>query len=290
MTTQHLKAMLQDIINDRPEQAQAAMHEYFIAKSRELTEGLDSVKNSSKKWVYYKHSTKKGSEKNLDGDEAIDGVAYDEDSGIIQIADMPNFKPSYAELEKRGWRKMDSAQAVKAMKLNSNGQPIRETKESPGEQFSEGETFYCDDDESITKIKGCPDAVKDFIGDRSALASLEGAPSKVSRHFNVNSNNITSLDGLPSFIGGDLDMGGNNLRSLKGIHKLVKHVGGVAYFQGNPIKSHVLGLLVIDGLKRVMLTNDKVSAIINKHLKGDRDVNACQEELIDAGFEDFAQL
>lgn len=32
-----LKAMLQDIINDRPEQAQASMHNYFIAKSREIS-------------------------------------------------------------------------------------------------------------------------------------------------------------------------------------------------------------------------------------------------------------
>lgn len=39
--------MLQDIINDRPEQAQAAMHEYFIAKSRELTEGSSSMINES---------------------------------------------------------------------------------------------------------------------------------------------------------------------------------------------------------------------------------------------------
>lgn len=31
-----LKAMLQDIINDRQEQAQASMHNYFIAKSREI--------------------------------------------------------------------------------------------------------------------------------------------------------------------------------------------------------------------------------------------------------------
>lgn len=32
-----LKNMLQDIINDRTEQATATMHDYFVAKSREVS-------------------------------------------------------------------------------------------------------------------------------------------------------------------------------------------------------------------------------------------------------------
>ena len=32
-----LKSMLQDIINDRQEQAAVTMHNYFVAKSREVT-------------------------------------------------------------------------------------------------------------------------------------------------------------------------------------------------------------------------------------------------------------
>lgn len=36
-----LKAMLQDIINDRQEQAAVTMHDYFVAKSREVA-GLSS--------------------------------------------------------------------------------------------------------------------------------------------------------------------------------------------------------------------------------------------------------
>jgi len=31
-----LKSMLQDIINDRPEQAQVTMHDYFVSKTREV--------------------------------------------------------------------------------------------------------------------------------------------------------------------------------------------------------------------------------------------------------------
>ena len=32
-----LKSMLQDIINDRQEQASVTMHDYFVAKTREVT-------------------------------------------------------------------------------------------------------------------------------------------------------------------------------------------------------------------------------------------------------------
>lgn len=34
--TEALKSMLQDIINDRSEQARVTMHDYFVAKTREI--------------------------------------------------------------------------------------------------------------------------------------------------------------------------------------------------------------------------------------------------------------
>ena len=76
-------------------------------------------------------------------------------------------------------------------------------------------------------------------------------------------------------------------------------IGGYANFISNPIKSHVLGLLLIDGLEEVSFESfsigadaakHKVAQIINKHLKNGRDVFACQEELIEAGLDEYAQL
>jgi hypothetical protein len=68
---------------------------------------------------------------------------------------------------------------------------------------------------------------------------------------------------------------------------------GVFYLDKNPIKSHVLGLLLIDGLRRVALDNEEVEAIINDHLRKpmskQRMIN-CQNALIDAGYEEYAQL
>jgi hypothetical protein len=43
---EQLKAMLQDIINDRQEQAAVTMHDYFVAKTREVT-GLAAAKQAA---------------------------------------------------------------------------------------------------------------------------------------------------------------------------------------------------------------------------------------------------
>jgi len=43
-----LKAMLQDIINDRQEQAAVTMHEYFVAKTREVTGLVEDGENMLK--------------------------------------------------------------------------------------------------------------------------------------------------------------------------------------------------------------------------------------------------
>ena len=129
-----------------------------------------------------------------------------------------------------------------------------------------------------------------FFCSRKNLTSLKGAPSSVGGDFDCYNNKLTSLEGGPSFIGGNFYCYKNNLTSLHNIYKQIKHIGGFANFTYNPIKSHVLGLLLIEGLTSVRFDNLEVTNIINRHLSGDRDVFACQEELIEAGLEDFAQL
>lgn len=131
---------------------------------------------------------------------------------------------------------------------------------------------------------------KDFSCFSRALTSLEGSPKHVSGYFTCAENKLTSLEGAPSFIGKDFACSMNNLTSLHNIHKQIKHIGGFASAKRNPITSCVLGLLLIDGLKEVYLDIKVVEKIINKHLKSDRDVFACQEELIEHGYDEFAKL
>ena len=174
------------------------------------------------------------------------------------------------------------------------------------------ELFEEEEKSILNTFKRHPKNVKgNFLCTYKSLDSLEGAPLTVDGYFDCGANNlksfkysphtvlglacfnlnkIKSLEGAPSYIGKDFRCFNNKLTSLHNIHKHIKHIGGEADLRYNPIKSHVLGLLLIDGLKKVYLDNEKVQVIINDHLKGDRDVFACQEELIDNGFEDYAQL
>jgi hypothetical protein len=143
----------------------------------------------------------------------------------------------------------------------------------------------------LRSLKGGPvEVAGKFNCYNNELTSLEGGPKLVGGSFNCEYNQITSLEGVARIISGVFYCSGNNLTSLKGIHKQIKYIGVFADFQHNPIRSHVLGLLKINGLEGVFFDDSQLAKIITKYLKGDRDIFACQEELIEAGFEEFAQL
>ena len=81
------------------------------------------------------------------------------------------------------------------------------------------------------------------------------------------------------------------IASLKGVHEHVTSDGSVFLATENPIKSHVLGLLLIKDLKQIRLDNKQVEEILNRHLgKGRAGMLMAQEELIEAELEEFAQL
>ncbi len=148
------------------------------------------------------------------------------------------------------------------------------------------------DECGLTELKGCPSQVKGhFNCSSNNLKSLKGGPKLVSDYYDCEYNQLESLEGIAEHIGDALYAQDNKITSLHNIHKHIKHISRFAQFRNNPITSHVLGLMLIDGLKRVSLSNSKVQEIMNKHLgRVDRDVFACQEELIENGLEDFAQL
>lgn len=143
----------------------------------------------------------------------------------------------------------------------------------------------------LTNLEGAPDRVTtDFFCYRNELTTLKGGPSYVGGLFSCSENNLTSLEGAPEFVGGDFVCKNcPELTSLKGVHKHIKQVNGV--FDAFEIKSHVLGLLLIKGITEIDLHNRKVNTILNRHLgKGMEGVFDAQEELIEAGLEEYAQL
>jgi hypothetical protein len=132
------------------------------------------------------------------------------------------------------------------------------------------------------------------------LSDLKDGPTEVDGWYRCSENFLTTLEGAPKKVGSIFNCYNNRLTSLEGIHKILHEVvdlkgfNQVAFYaHENPIKSHVLGLLLIKGLEYVKLDNKEVEKILNLHLPnkiGNKGLLACQSALLDAGFDDFAQL
>jgi hypothetical protein len=145
----------------------------------------------------------------------------------------------------------------------------------------------------LTSLEGAPSSVGGgFNCSYNQLTSLEGAPSSVGGNFYCSDNQLTSLEGAPSSVSGYFNCSINRLTSLKDIHKVLKQMDGTFYVHGNPLKSNVIGLLLVKGCKKVKLDNKQVEEIMNRHLKspfGNKRVIECQSELLDAGLEEWAE-
>ena len=112
-------------------------------------------------------------------------------------------------------------------------------------------------------------------------------------NFYCSANQLTSLEFCPKEVSGDFWCSFNQLTSLADIHKRLKKMNGIFYAPDNPIKSNVIGLMLVAGCKEVDLDNKEVQNIMNKHLKspfGSRRVLECQSELLEAGLEEYAKL
>lgn len=158
--------------------------------------------------------------------------------------------------------------------------------------------FWCFNNPKLKNLEGAPKKIgSDFYCTANKLESLKGCPKTVGGNLYCSNNELLSLEGCPPIVGGLFECVNNHLTSLESIHMHIHEIGDYADFEKNPIKSHVLGLLKIKGLKKVFLDNREVQNIINKYLLGDisrtpsiRDIVDCQEELMDNDFEDYALL
>lgn len=103
------------------------------------------------------------------------------------------------------------------------------------------------------------------------------------------SNCLIEMGTFNTTVKGDLVLSDKGLGSLQDINKIFVEIDGMLCLRYNPIKSHVLGLIKIKKLQGVVMDNKVAEGIINKHLP-EGDIFSCQEELIDAGLEDYAQL
>jgi len=165
------------------------------------------------------------------------------------------------------------------------------TEQTPSELWPGN--FYCSYNQ-LTSIEFCPQEVGgNFHCYKNQLTSLEFCPKEVGGDFYCYKNQLTSLEFCPKEVGGDFYCSSNQLTSLADIHKHLKKMNGTFYAPDNPIKSNVIGLMLVAGCKKVSLDNKEVQNIMNKHLKspfGHLRLLECQEELLSADLREWANL
>ena len=147
----------------------------------------------------------------------------------------------------------------------------------------------------MTSLEGCPSQVGgNFNCNNNRLTSLEGCPSQIGGDFYCSSNKLTSLEGCPSQVGGNFWCHENKLTSLHNVHKRITKIGGIFVCRNNPIRSHILGLMLVEigGIIQTWSGNGKdVDEILNRWKnQGRKGVLGCQRDLIAAGYKELAQL
>lgn len=126
------------------------------------------------------------------------------------------------------------------------------------------------------------------------ISAFGNCPEELNATLCVAGLPITSFEGIPKIIHGMLDISTlPKIKTYHNIHKYVHQIKGNLYCDFKP---SLLGLLAIKGVTKITVFNpfdinsgSKISDILNTHL-ADRDLNACQEDLIDAGYIQQARL
>ena len=129
----------------------------------------------------------------------------------------------------------------------------------------------------------------DFDCSDSHLTSLKGCPHHVGQGFKCYGTKITSLQHAPQYVGGRFVCFETKIKSFSGVDKIIKYVGGDFIGPTNGGVTHILGLLLISGVRGIQLDSGPVDGIMNKYV-GTGDILSAQDELIDAGFIDQARL
>jgi hypothetical protein len=151
--------------------------------------------------------------------------------------------------------------------------------------------FVCSECKKLTSLEGSPSSTYNFYCTQcTSLTTLKGAPSETGDFYCSNCTFLISLEGAPSKTCNFDCYNCTKLTSLVGIGKdYLKEIIGNFSFDNTGIKSNILGLLKVENLQSAITDDKKLEEIINRHLET-KDILECQEELIEAGYKEFAKL
>ena len=118
------------------------------------------------------------------------------------------------------------------------------------------------------------------------LTSLEGLQDHLPGTLDISwCKNLKSLKGIPTQIGGGLSMEHLNIDSFD---FLPKRINGTLDVTGCKRVKNYLALMDIKGVDEIKVTDKpQLEKILNNHLG---DMLNCQDELIEAGFEEYAEV
>jgi hypothetical protein len=159
-------------------------------------------------------------------------------------------------------------------------------------------TFNCQRN-FILSLAGGPKSVAKncIISDNIDLGSLIGGPTHIGGEYICSNTAIRCLEGCPVDIAGSFDLSWcNALHSLIGINNTLKSLRGSIILRYTPINSSILGVFLIKGCTGIITDSNhadfhRAAMIVNRHIpKGRSGLLSCQQELIETGLSDFAQM
>ncbi len=130
--------------------------------------------------------------------------------------------------------------------------------------------------------------------------SLRGCPVIIKGNLFLSNNGLKTLTNAKGIkVAKGVYAASNDITTLQGIHEVFHEINGVLTLQRNPIKSHILGLFKIKGLKRVEwdgpLHEHQWFEIFTEHFPPNKPRKPsamfdCQSVLIEANLDDYAKL
>lgn len=137
-----------------------------------------------------------------------------------------------------------------------------------------------------------------FYAQGEDLTTMLGSPEWIGGDYQAYGNDFANLEGIPEYVSGRIALHFNpRMTTLKDINKKVRHCDGIMI--PGTINTHILGILLIPGIKQVGTSNTdptlsdetRIAAVIlNRHANRDHDILEAQEELRTAGLRNYGRL
>lgn len=154
--------------------------------------------------------------------------------------------------------------------------------------------FKCTFNSKLTSIEEGPQQVgRNYdLYQCEDLKSLKGIQKRINGYFTCSQCvSLTSFKDGPTHVDGDFSA--NNCRSLDSLNFLPKEIKG-EFFIGklsSRVKYYLVPIFNVKGITKIRIfANSLISAIMTEHYLSGRDMLNCQDELIESGFEQYAEV